>query len=324
MRALVLESSGEPPTVHEVQRADDAVPPGGARVRVTAAGFSGHDALIMAGVLRRGARLPRVLGHEIAGVVDAVGAGVSGAWAGAEVVLLPGGLGHVVDGGFAELVTAPEAALVRLPPGLHAEGAALLAAPIGAALKAVEEVGGVRAGDTVAVTGVSGGLGVHAAQVAHALGARVIGVTSSPAKVARLEAMPWLDAVVTEGEVPWSELVRALTGDAGADVVVDTVGGDTVDAAVHALARGGRLVLLGQVSPGPARLTPAEVVFREARLLGSLGAERRHVERALELVRAGDVTPVVDRVLPLRAASVIEAFHLVRQRAVIGRIVLRP
>ncbi len=324
MKAVVLDSPGERPGVRSDDRPTPTASDGQVVVRVGAAGFSHHDALIMAGVLRRGARLPLVLGHEIAGVVEATGERVAPGWIGRNVVVLPGALGHTEDGGFAESVVVPESSLVAVPAGLPAEQAALLASPIGVALKAVTDVGRARAGHTVVVTGVSGGLGVHAAQVAHAVGARVIGVTGSNHKVAALEEMGWLDIVVPPGEVPWAELVRALTDDAGADVVVDTVGGETLDLAVQSLARHGRVVLLGQVSPEPSRLRPAEVVFREATIAGSLGAGRDHVERALAMVEAGQVTPLVDRVLPLAAESVLEAYRLLRERAVVGRVVLRP
>ena len=120
-------------------------------------------------------------------------------------------------------------------------------------------------------------------------------------------------------------MVRALTDDEGADVVIDTVGaGGSVEGAVRSLARGGRLVLLGQIEPGQSGLAPAEVVFREATIAGSLGAERTHVERALAMVEAGDVVPQIDRVLPLSAASVLDAYRLLQERAVMGRIVLKP
>ena len=316
MKAVVLDKPGSRPAVRDDDRAAPAAAPGRAVVRVQAAGFSHHDALVMSGVLRRGVRTPLVLGHEVAGVVEATGE---------RVVVLPGGLGHAEDGGFAEWVSVRDDALVPVPAALSAEGAALLAAPIGVAVKAVADVGGVARGQTVVVTGVSGGLGVHAAQVAHGLGARVIGVTGSTGKTAALEGMAWLDAVVGPGDLPWAETVRALTDDAGADVVVDTVGaGGSLDGAVRSLARGGRVVLLGQIEPEPSAFTAAEVVFREASIVGSLGAERTHVERALAMVEAGDVVPLIDRVLPLSAASVLDAYRLLRERAVIGRIVFKP
>ena len=325
MRAVVLETPRERPAVRDDDRAAPAASPGRAVVRVEAAGFSHHDVLIMAGVLRRGVHLPLVLGHEVAGVVESTGEGVAPGWAGRRVVVLPGGLGHAEDGGFAERVSVAEGALLAVPDALAAEQAALLAAPLGVAVKAVAEVGGVTAGQTVVVTGVSGGLGVHVGQVAHALGARVIGVTGSAGKVGTLEGMGWLDGVVGPGDLPWSELVQALTDERGAEVVVDTVGsGRSVDDAVRSLARRGRVVVLGQIASEAGTVTAAEVVFREAAILGSLGAERPHVERALAMVEAGVVTPLVDRVLPLSAASVLEAYRLLRERSVVGRVVLAP
>ena len=324
MRAVVLEKPGQRPVVRDDEREAPAAAPGRAVVRVEAVGFSHHDVLVMADVLRRGVRSPLVLGHEVAGVVESTGEGVATAWVGRRVVVLPGVLGHAEDGGFAERVGVPEASLVPVPAALPAEQVALLAAPVGVSVKAVAEVGGVKSGQTVVVTGASGGLGVHAAQVAHSLGARVIGVTGSAAKVPALERMGWLDAVVGPADVPWPELVLALTDDAGADVVIDAAGGASMDDGVRSLARRGRVVLLGQISPEPGTLTAAEVVFREASILGSLGAERSHVERALAMVEAGDVAPVVDRVLALNAASVLEAYRLLRERSVVGRVVLKP
>jgi NADPH:quinone reductase-like Zn-dependent oxidoreductase len=186
-------------------------------------------------------------------------------------------------------------------------------------------VGGVVAGETVVVTGASGGLGIAAAQIAHALGARVLGVTTSASKVADLGAYDWLDAVLLDdGGLPIDDTVRALTDDAGADVIVDTVGGQGVRALVRSLARCGRLVLLGQVDASEASMAPAEMIFREARIAGSLGVERSHVERAIELATRGQLTPVVDRELGLSADAVGEALTLLRERAVTGRVVLAP
>jgi NADPH:quinone reductase-like Zn-dependent oxidoreductase len=324
LRIVVLGSVGEQPTLGDEERDAPRPAEGQALVRIAAAGFCHHDALIMAGALRRGVRLPLVLGHEAAGVVAEIGADVAAEWLGARVVLLPGRYGHAEDGCFAESVAVPTGDLVRVPDGVALEHAALAACPIGVALKGVEDVGGLKAGETVVVTGVSGGLGAHAAQVAHATGARVLGVTSSPEKVARLEGMAWLDAVIVDGDVAFPDQVRALTDDGGAALVVDTVGGRLTDAGVRALGPGGRLVLLGQVSLEPAPLSGAEVLFRQAQIVGSLGAGRAQVERALELMASGDVGAVVDRELALTAASVREAFRLVRGSEVVGRLVLRP
>ena len=323
MKAVVLDAPARSDAPLRLRDADLPEPrpgPGEALVRVAACGFSRHDALIIDGVLRRGVTLPRVLGHEAAGTVEVVGDGVAPDLVGAHVVVLPGELGHRRDGAFAELLAAPADALVPFP-GLPDARHALLASPIGVAVKAVDSCG-LGPGSTLVVAGVSGGLGAHAAQAAHAAGAVVIGLTGSPEKAAALAETPWLDAVLLDDD-PWEEAVAALTGDAGADAALDTVGA-SLSRLVASLRRGGRLVLAGQVAPGEARLTPAEAIFRELSIIGSLGAGREHVERALRLLAGGEVEPVIDSELPLSAASVMAACEKLRRREALGRIVLRP
>ena len=320
MRAVVLDAAGPEPQLRDAVLPDPQPAPGEALLRVTACGFSHHDALIMEGTLRRGVTLPRVLGHEVAGVVCGVGDGVPESLVGTGAVVVPGDLGHRRDGGFAEMLTAPAESLVPLPQGMAATSGALLAAPIGVALKALEACG-VAEGETLVVTGVSGGVGAHAAQAAHALGASVIGITGSPEKAQRLEGEAWLDAVLLDSE-PWEEVVAALTGDAGADAALDTTG-TSLGRLVAAMRQGGRIALVGQMSPFAASFAPAEAVFRELMLVGSLGVERQHVERALSLVGNGQVTPLVHKELSLSAEAVTRAYRMVKEREVVGRVVLR-
>lgn len=321
MRAVVLDTAGTEPHLRDATLPDPQPAPGEALLRVAACGFSHHDALIVEGTLRRSVTLPRVLGHEVAGVVCSVGEGVSTSLVGTEAVVMPGDIGHRRDGGFAEMLTAPVASLVPLPQGMAATGGALLASPIGVALRALEACG-IAEGETLVVTGASGGVGAHAAQTAHALGASVIGITGSPEKAQRLENEPWLDAVLLDDE-PWEEVVAALTGDAGADAALDTTG-TSLGRLVAAMRQGGRIALVGQTSPDAAPFAPAEAIFRELTLVGSLGVQRRHVERALSLMERGQVSPLVHEELPLSAESVMRAYRAVKRREVVGRIVLRP
>ena len=321
MRAIVLETAGSEPRLRDAVLPDPQPAPDEALLRVTACGFSHHDALIIEGTLRRGVTLPRVPGHEVAGVVCGVGDGVSESLVGTEAVVMPGDIGHRRDGGFAEMLTAPVASLIPLPQGMAATGGALLASPIGVALKALEACG-VAEGETLVITGVSGGVGAHAAQAAHALGASVIGLTGSPEKAQRLEGEPWLDVVLLDDE-PWEEVVAALTGDAGADAALDTTGA-SLWRLVAAMRQGGRIALVGQTSPDAAPFAPAEAIFRELTLVGSLGVQRRHVERAVSLMERRQVSPLVHEELPLSAESVMRAYRAVKGREVLGRVLLRP
>ena len=345
MRAVILESAGAAPRLRDASLPDPEPGPGEAVLRVEACGFSHHDALIMEGTLRRGVTLPRVLGHEVAGTVCAVGEGVSTALLGARAVVLPGDIGHRRDGGFAEMLAVPALlgaravvlpgdiggfaemlavpaeALVALPAGVAAAADALSASPIGVALKAVEACR-LAPGDTLIVTGVSGGVGAHAAQAGYALGASVIGITSSEEKKALLEQWPWLTATLM-GDEPWEEIVAAMTDDLGADAALDTIG-SSLGQLIACLRHGGRLTLAGQVSANPAQFAPAEVIFRELTIRGSLGVDREHVECAIGLVGTGLVTPIVHAELPLSADALMDAYGKVKRRETVGRLVVRP
>ena len=321
MRVVILESAGAAPRLRDASLPDPEPGPGEAVLRVEACGFSHHDALIMEGTLRRGVTLPRVLGHEVAGTVCSVGEGVSTALLGVRAVVLPGEIGHRRDGGFAEMLAVPAEALVLLPAGVAAAADALIASPIGVALKAVEACR-LTPGDTLIVTGVSGGVGAHAAQAGYALGASVIGITSSEEKKALLEQWPWLTATLM-GDEPWEEIVTAMTDDLGADAALDTIGSSLVQFIV-CLRHGGRLTLAGQVSTNPAQFAPAEVIFRELTIRGSLGVEREHVERAIGLVGEGKITPIVHAELPLSADALMDAYGKVKHRETVGRLVVRP
>ncbi len=340
MRALVLDEAGNPPKLSVADVPEPVPGPGEALLRVAAGGFCHHDWSVMAGMLRRGVRPGVILGHEISGVVEAVGMGTDGVNVGDRVVTLltnacgqcdrcrngrehrcrqGQGIGHGRDGGFAEYVCVSQRSLVRLPGGVDLAGASLLACPMGVALQAVEDVAGLEAGETVVVTGAGGGLGVHAVQAASALGARVLAVTSSPEKIERIREHG-ADEVIESGELDFAEIVAAFTADEGADVVIDTVGSALFPSTLRSLGQYGRLVLLGEVAGRRTELNLAELVFRDARLFGASGVSRATVERAAAMLSEGRLAPVVDRTLPLEDAA--EAFALVAAKAPLGRVVL--
>jgi len=120
----------------------------------------------------------------------------------------------------------------------------------------------------------------------------------------------------------FAELVMALTEDGGADVVIDTVGSALFPSTLRSLSQFGRLVLLGEVLGRSVNLNPAEVIFRDARILGASGVSRAVVEQAASMVLEGKLRPVVDLEMPLEQAA--EAYGLVSDRTPTGRIVLLP
>ena len=344
MAALSLVKTGRPPTLAMVERPVPAPGPGAALLRVDACGFCHHDLLVMAGRLRRGVAPGIILGHEIAATVAAVAADVSTLQPGDRVVslltaacgrcprclagrehrcLAGAGIGHGRNGGFAEYVALPATALVPLPDHIPAEPAALLACPAGVSLNAVATAG-IIAGETIVVTGAGGGLGAHAVQIAAMQGAQVIAVTTSPAKAPRLESLGAAMVLEADGETDLAAVIMALTDDAGADAVIDTVGPPLWPSTLRCLGQYGRLALLGDVTGEPAAAPLAEVIFRDLRVQGVSGVSRATLQRAVQLAAAGPLRPVVSQTLPLTAAGAAEAWQLVAERRVTGRVVLAP
>ncbi len=342
MKALFVTRPGEDPELdlREVDtpdpKADEVL------VRVASAGLCNHDVSIMRGLLRRGVDHDVVLGHEIAGVVESTGPDVGGFRKGDAVVstltVFCGvcdrctsgheyrchqgrGIGHAVNGGFAEFVALPEKCLIKLPSGVETGTASILACPIGVALQALRDVARVKPDDTVLVTGAGGGLGIHALQLAAALAGRAMAVTHSPEKLDDLEQYAPGNVVLAD-ELDFSEIVLALTEDQGVDVVIETVGSATFRSSLRSMAQFGKLVALGEVLGERVSFNLAEVIFRDARVLGSSGASRAHVTEAVRLVAEGTVAPVISHRVPL--ADALDAYRLVREGRSLGRVVLVP
>lgn len=344
MSALSVVKPGRLPRLAMVRRPVPEPGPGEALLRVNACGFCHHDLLVMGGTLRRGVTDGVTLGHEIAGTVVAASPDVTGVQVGARVVslltaacgqcarcragrehrcLVGEGIGHGRDGGFAEYIALPATALVPIPDGIPDEQAALLACPVGVALNGVE-FAGVASGETVVVTGAGGGLGVHAVQVAAMRGAQVIAVTTSPEKMEDLESLGSF-VVIDAGDSPdFSQVVMALTDDAGADAVIDTVGSPLWPETLRCLGQYGRLALLGEVSGEAVPLRLAEVIFRDAQILGVSGVSLATLRQAVNLAASGQLRPVVSQTLPLTAEGVLEAWRLVADWRALGRVVLIP
>lgn len=343
MRALyVAEAAREP--VLEVR--DVPTPEAGAGeivVEVAAAGLCGHDIAIMTGLLRRGVDHGVVLGHEVSGRVAQVGDGVDALSVGDAVVASltaacgacdrcaagvdyrcrnGSGVGHGADGGFAEFVRLPAVSVTPLPDGVDLASACLIACPIGVAARAAKSVARMRPGETALVTGAGGGLGIHAVQVANALGAaQVFAATSSPEKLDAIDRYAPGGAILG-GELDFSELVMAFTYDEGVDVVIDTVGSATFRSALRCLSQYGRMALLGEVEGGRASLSLTDIMFRDAAILGSTGASKPDIEAAVQMVASGAVEPVIGEAVALEDAAV--AVATVARREVVGRVALTP
>ena len=342
MRAIVLRDSGPPENLRleEVER--PAATPGHAIVQVHAEGVCYRDI-----VERRGGfpfqKRPVVPGHEFAGRVVEIGEGVTGVAVGDEVVNLhraPCGacemcrLGHeprctgsievfglTVDGGYAQFVRAAAGCLVPRPRSIAPEHACFLGCTAAVALRALRTIGRCQEGEHVAIPGASGGVGLHAIQIAKVLGARVTAITGSPDKEDLLRTYGADDVVVGTGADFHKTLGRRTRG-RGADLVLDCVGEPTFNASLRSLRPMGRLVVVGNVTPDRVQLNAGFVILSELVIAGSAGCSRTDLLDVLAWVEDGRLRPVVADVLPLSEAS--EAHRRLEAREAAGRIVLRP
>ena len=337
MQALLLEQFNGPFVPTEVPTPTIAAHE--ALVRVRNVGICGTDLKIRADRMGLGV-IPLIMGHEIAGEVAAVGAAVTGFAPGDRVAVnfyLTCGVceycrqgrdtlcpqlrqhGFSVDGGFAEYLKTPAVNLCRAPDNVPLEQACILGDAVATSYHAVVKRAQVRPGQTVALIGV-GGVGLHALQLAKLAGARTIAVDINAERLELARTLGADDIIHTGGE-PFHDAIRDLTGGGGVDVLLEFVANaQTLPSSLAAVKRGGRLVFVGYVPEIAMSLPPHYAVRNELEIMGSRANTKQDLQDTMNLVAAGQIRPIVDRVFPL--ADVEQAFEALRQGASIGRNVV--
>jgi NADPH2:quinone reductase len=284
------------------------------RIEATALGFV--DGLIVQGLYQIKPPLPYVPGGEIAGVVDAIGPGVTaGLSVGDRVVTWQ------LGGGLADCVVVPAGDVDRVPDGLDLASAAAMLVDYQTAHYALFERAKVRPGETVLVLAGTSGVGQAAIQVARLHGARVIATAGSDTKLAQSRALG-ADEVVHHHDDDLVAVVRRLTGNRGVDVVIEHVGAATWERSVRSLAPGGRLVTCGNTTGWDARIDLRFLFSRQLSLLGSYMGTKGELLQAAQFFFAGRLTPLVDSVMPLAGAA--DAHRRLEAGDVAGKLVLTP
>jgi len=340
MRAIVLRTNGDPSVLRlEEDWPEPVAEPGDAILAVGAVGVPYHDIVERNGTLRPGHGLPKVLGNEIAGTVTSIGSEVRSVSIGDRVCTTGfhtcGACKYcrtgretacqsrrVVTGGYAERVAVPASALVAIPEGIDFATACMLGSSTAVALGALRDVAGVKLGETVLVTGASGGVGLPALEIARAAGARTIGVTRSAGKSAAIREAGADEVIVAGDGVDFSREVKALTDGIGVDVVVDTVGSRVFTPAFKSLGITGRYLMIGQLFREEISINPAHILFKCATIHGITNARRDQLADTVSLVARGLIHPRVARTFPLHEAA--SAHALVESGTLIGRVVLIP
>ncbi|MFL6665894.1 MAG: NADPH:quinone oxidoreductase family protein [Burkholderia ambifaria] len=295
---------------------------GEVRVAIRAASLNFPDLLIVQNKYQMKPPLPFVPGSEYAGVVDAVGEGVSHLKVGDPVAAFAG------TGGFGTHAVVNAALVMPLPPGFAFDDAAAFILTYGTTHHALLDRAGLGAGETVLVLGAAGGVGTAAIQIAKAVGARVIAAASSDEKCALCREIG-ADATINYSSANIRDELKALTGGKGPDVVYDPVGGDLAEPVFRSIGWRGRYLVIGFAQGAIPALPLNLALLKGASVVGVFWGEfaRREPQnnaRALaELARwyaEGKIKPVIDQKLPMPELK--QAFARMGSRQVRGKLVM--
>ena len=340
MKAVFFQKHGGNDVLEYGERPDPAPGPGEVRVAIKAAAMNRLDVFVRNGI--PDVPLPQIPGADGAGVVDALGEGVSDLAIGDRVLLQPGLycgkcefclsgeqslcvtygiLGEHVAGTFAELVVVPRRNVFAIPPGLSFAEAAAFPLAHQTAWRMVVGRARTRPGETVLVHGAGGGVAGAVIEIARLCGARVIATTSGAAKVSAARE-DGAELVVDYKSEDVAAAIRKHTAKRGVDVVVDTVGEATWMTSLKCAAKGGRIVTCGATS-GPNPKEEIRLIFwKQLSILGSTMANDHEFRALLSAVAAGRLRPRIDRVFPLPQAA--EAYRRMEAGENHGKIVLVP
>jgi NADPH2:quinone reductase len=322
MKAAAYDAPGGPEVLHYQDVPDPVVGDQDVLVQVDAISIEGGDTLARGNDPAVGG--PHVVGYQASGTVIAVGAAVQTREVGDRVVTVG------LDGSHAELRAVPESFCWPVPDGLDLTLAACVPIPFGTASDCLFEFGRLQAGETALIQAGASGVGIAAIQLASAAGATVLATASRADKLERLTELG-LDHGINYAEVDFADEVRRLTDGRGADVIVESVGGQVLQDSLRCLAYRGRCVSVGDAGrAAPQSLDISNMRANNQTLSGYfLGAELFFGARAypmiggfLDDVAAGRLKVVVDRTYPLAEAA--DAHAYIESRQAFGRVVLVP
>ncbi|WP_066902145.1 NAD(P)H-quinone oxidoreductase [Mycolicibacterium houstonense] len=323
MHAIIASADGRLTweNVADITAANDEI-----LIRVHAAGVNRADLLQAAGKYPPPPGASEVIGLEVSGTVAALGTDVTDWSVGQSVCALLAG------GGYAEYVAVPAAQVLPLPDGVALSEAAGLPEVACTVWSNLVTTAGLTAGQLVLLHGGASGIGTHAIQVAHALGARVAVTAGSADKLALCRDLG-ADITINYRDEDFVERVRAETGGAGADVILDIMGAAYLDRNVDALADGGRVVIIGMQGGIKGELNIAKLIGKRAGVIGTAlrsrpvdgpGGKARIVAAVTEnvwpMIADGRVRPIVGAELPIAEAQ--RAHELLASGEVAGKIVL--
>ena len=342
MKAVYFDKHGELDVVKYGDVPDPQPGPEDVLIRVRACALNFLDIWVRRGWPGLKLEMPHWCGADVAGEVSALGENVSDWRVGQRVVVDPGVnlaedeytrngqdsvspgyhvLGEHRRGGAAEYLTVPARNLAAMPDDIDfPEAAAPLLVGLTAWRMLIRQAG-LRAGESVLIVGAGGGVNSIAIQMAKLAGATVYVVASNPEKSALAQQLG-ADMVLDRSQVDWVKEIYKLTSRRGVDLVVDNVGQATISKSMQAVARGGRIVIVGNTSGPLAEIDIRFIFGKQIRLIGSTMGSHQDFQDLLGLLWSGSVKPVIHQVLPLSEGC--DAYRMMEEGKHFGKIVLTP
>lgn len=320
MKAAVNYETGSPDVLRYEDVADPACHASGVVIRVEAVSIEGGDTLNRGGGQMAGR--PHIVGYQAAGEIIEIGADVTHLKVGQRVVTVN------AFGSHAELRSVPARNAWPIPDGFDILQASAIPVPFGTAHECLFGHGQLKAGETVLIQAGASALGIAAIQLAKRAGATVLATASSDARLERLKAFG-LDNGINYGRDDTVEQVMKLTGGKGVDLVVDPVGGATLQASLGSLGYRGRVSLVGNAGREPMMVDVSSLMGGNRRLSGVfLGAEimtdRVHdmIQTLIDEAARGELKVIIDKTFPLSEAAAAHAY--IESRQAVGRVLLIP
>jgi NADPH:quinone reductase-like Zn-dependent oxidoreductase len=342
MKALYFDKHGELDVVKYGDVPDPEPGSGEVLIRVRACSLNFLDIWVRRGWPGLKLEMPHWCGADVAGEIAALGENVSGWQVGQRVAVDPGVnlvedeytrrgvdsvspgyhiLGEHRRGGAAEYLAIPARNLAAMPDDIDfPEAAAPLLVGLTAWRMLIHQAR-LRAGESVLVVGAGGGVNSIAIQIAKLAGATVYVVASNPEKSARARQLG-ADVVLDRSRVDWGKEIFKLTSRRGVDVVVDNVGKATLAKSMQAVARGGRIVIVGNTSGPQAEIDIRFIFGKQISLIGSTMGSHQDFHDLLDLLWSGKIKPVIHRVMPLSEGC--DAYTMMEEGKHFGKIVLAP
>lgn len=324
MRAVRAHDLSGPSGLRVDEVPDPSVGTGQVLIDVRAAGVNFPDVLLSRGLYQFKPTPPFSPGGECAGVVAAVGAGVTSVSVGDRVAAT------TIHGAFVEKICVPEQAVIKLPDGVSFEVGAATLLTYATTYHALADRAALQSGESLLVLGAAGGVGIAACELGALMGARVIAAASTDDKLAFCKTHGATDGINYARE-DLKERIKALTSGNGVNVVYDPVGGSLAEAALRGIAWEGRFLVVGFAAGEIPKIPLNLVLLKGCQIVGVFWGSfamrdgqknRAHCHQLFQWVAEGKLSPAVDAVLPFEQAG--EALTRLEQRQVKGKLVLTP